>query len=92
MATICDLNLAKKKPKIDYPCHWEYKVIFLTEANIKEIANSTLKDKEYKISPSRKSKKGSYESYNITVFVTCDSEREAIFNALKANPSIKFVL
>ena len=39
MANICDLN--NKKAKIDYPTHWEYKVIFdagvNAEGKVKEI-------------------------------------------------------
>lgn len=47
MASICDLN--NKKAKIDYPTHWEYKVIFdasdEAEAKVKDI----VKDREFKL-------------------------------------------
>lgn len=92
MATICDLNLNKKQPDISYPCHREYKVIFSSDSNPEEIIKDILKDREYKISPSKKSKKGNYKSYNITVFVTCDDEYKAIFTTLKSHQSIKYVL
>ena len=62
MASICDLN--NKKPKIDYPTHWEYKVIFdasdEAEAKVKDI----VKDREFKLVFSKFSKDKKYASYD----------------------------
>jgi putative lipoic acid-binding regulatory protein len=92
VATICELNLTKNNPDISYPCFWEYKIVFLSKVDQKEVIYDILKDKEFKLTPSKKSKKGSYESSNLTVFVKSEDERKAIFSALKAKPTIKFVL
>ena len=81
MASICDLN--NKKPKIDYPTHWEYKVIFdasdEAEAKVKDI----VKDREFKLVFSKFSKDKKYASYDLTVLVLSDEERLEIFSALK---------
>ncbi|WP_460168654.1 HP0495 family protein [Campylobacter concisus] len=81
MASICDLN--NKKPKIDYPTHWEYKVIFdasdEAEAKVKDI----VKDREFKLVFSKFSKDKKYTSYDLTVLVLSEEERLEIFSALK---------
>ncbi len=81
MASICDLN--NKKPKINYPTHWEYKVIFdasdEAEAKVKDI----VKDREFKLVFSKFSKDKKYASYDLTVLVLSEEERLEIFSALK---------
>lgn len=81
MASICDLN--NKKPKIDYPTHWEYKVIFdasdEAEAKVKDI----VKDREFKLVFSKFSKDKKYASYDLAVLVLSEEERLEIFSALK---------
>jgi len=81
VASICDLN--NKKPKIDYPTHWEYKVIFdasdEAEAKVKDI----VKDREFKLVFSKFSKDKKYASYDLTVLVLSEEERLEIFSALK---------
>ena len=81
MASICDLN--NKKPKINYPTHWEYKVIFdasdEAEAKVKDI----VKDREFKLVFSKFSKDKKYASYDLTVLVLSKEERLEIFSALK---------
>ena len=81
MASICDLN--NKKPKIDYPTHWEYKVIFdasdEAEAKVKDI----VKDREFKLVFSKFSKDKKYASYDLTVLVLSEEERLEIFSALR---------
>ena len=81
MASICDLN--NKKPKIDYPTHWEYKVIFdasdEAEAKVKDI----VKDREFKLVFSKFSQDKKYASYDLAVLVLSEEERLEIFSALK---------
>ena len=81
MASICDLN--NKKAKIDYPTHWEYKVIFdasdEAEAKVKDI----VKDREFKLVFSKFSKDKKYASYDLAVLVLSEEERLEMFSALK---------
>ena len=81
MASICDLN--NKKPKINYPTRWEYKVIFdasdEAEAKVKDI----VKDREFKLVFSKFSKDKKYASYDLAVLVLSEEERLEIFSALK---------
>lgn len=90
MATTCEIN--GKKPEISYPCFWEYKLIINSSQKLENIIKETLKDKEYKISKSNKSKNNSYESYNVNIFVLSEDERLGLFESFKQNKQIKFVL
>ncbi|MBE0496824.1 MAG: DUF493 domain-containing protein [Campylobacterales bacterium] len=92
MATTCDLNLANKEVHIDYPCHWEYKVIVHAHVDIKAPLAQILETREYSLTLSNNSKAGTYTSYSARVLVTSHEERKALFSALKAHPSIKYVL
>lgn len=82
MATICDLE--GKKPKIDYPCEWKYKIVVDETLPAKEEVEKLLGDKKFTIAESHKSSHGKYESYNISLEVESEEERLKIFDALKS--------
>ena len=81
MATICDLN--NKKAKIDYPTHWEYKVIFEASDDAEAKVKDIVKDREFKLVFSKFSKDKKYASYDLAVLVLSEEERLEIFSALK---------
>ena len=81
MANIYDLN--NKKAKIDYPTHWEYKVIFDAGVNAEEKVKEIVKDREFKLVFSKFSKDEKYASYDLAVLVLSEEERLEIFSALK---------
>lgn len=87
MASICDLN---KKPVINYPTVWEYKVIFNSNEVAQEIVDKALNNREYKLKFSKFSSDKKYASYNLTVKVSCEKERLELFNLLKKQA--KYVL
>ena len=92
MATTCDLNLANKEVHIDYPCHWEYKVIVHAHEDVNAPLAEVFENREYSLTLSNNSKAGTYTSYSARVLVTSHEERKSLFGALKAHPSIKYVL
>ena len=81
MASICDQN--NKKPKIDYPTHWEYKVIFDASDEAEAKVKNIVKDREFKLVFSKFSKDKKYASYDLAVLVLSEEERLEIFTALK---------
>ena len=81
MASICDLN--NKKAKIDYPTHWEYKVIFDASDEAEAKVKNIVKDREFKLVFSKFSKDKKYASYDLAVLVLSEEERLEIFTALK---------
>jgi putative lipoic acid-binding regulatory protein len=85
-------NPKNKKPQIEYPRKWPYKII---GENIEEMINAVeevVVDVEYDLTPSNVSRKGKYFSLNITVFVPSEVVRDLIFQKLSKHPAIKFVI
>ncbi len=86
------LDSNSKKPDIEYPCEWNYKIIGTdVEEMIKaiEIAVAELK---YEILSSNVSSKGNYFSLNLKVFVPSELIRDIIFSKLNESIFIKMVL
>lgn len=90
VASTCEIN--NQTPKIQYPCEWEYKVILLEDEDVKSTINCILLNKLCTINASNKSKQGKYQSYNIKTLVMNEDERKMIFETLKQNDKIKYVL
>jgi uncharacterized protein len=85
-------NPENKKPQIDYPCKWSYKII---GDNIKEMVSAVeevMVDLEYDLTPSNISRKGKYFSLNIIVVVPSEVMRDLIFQNLTKHAAIKFVM
>lgn len=82
----------EKKPEIDYPCVWQYKVIgqdqHLIQEAIKEICNPV----PVAITYSHSSSSGKYHSFNAEIEVQDDEGRVSIYNALHNHSAIKVVL
>lgn len=78
--------------KIDYPNNWQYKAIVSAGTDIKQVVKDLLDERGFSIKASKNSKKGKYESYAISVLVHSDDDRKEIFNILKKDKQIKFVL
>ena len=86
------LDSNSKKPNIQYPCDWQYKVIGTdVDEMIKLIEQATV-GMDYKISSSNVSSKGNYFSINVKVFVTSEAIRDIIFEKLEASEFVKMVL
>ena len=81
-----------KKPEIDYPCLWQYKVIgreqHLVIDAIKEICAPTAVTITY----SHSSTSGKYHSFNAEIEVQDEAARIAIYRALHDHPAVKIVL
>jgi len=85
-------NPENKKPQIDYPCKWPYKII---GDNIEEMISAVEKvmfDLEYDLTPSNISRKGKYFSLNIIVVVPSEKMRDLIFQNLNKHVAIKYVM
>ncbi|MDP8218418.1 MAG: DUF493 domain-containing protein [Candidatus Theseobacter exili] len=80
------------KPKIDYPCKWAYKIIGQDEKLLKQAAVSVVGNNLYTITASKSSSGGKYKSLKLEVDVRDENERINIFERLKRNSAIKFVL
>lgn len=86
------LDSNSKKPNIEYPCNWDYKVIGTDVDKMINVIEQSVEGMDYKISSSNVSSKGKYFSLNLTVFVSSEVIRDIIFAKLKASEFVKMVL
>ncbi len=86
------MNKLSKKVKIDYPCRWVYKVIGMDKEMLQGIFAALLQDSSYSITASRSSATGKYICLNLEVTVESEEKRIAIYETLRGNPSIKYIL
>ena len=86
------LDSNTKKPNIEYPCNWEYKVIGTDVDEMIKAIEKIVIGMEYKIASSNVSSKGNYFSLGLKVYVTSEVIRDIIFAKLKDNEFVKMVL
>lgn len=81
-----------KKPKIKYPCNWEYKIIGKNQKLLEAVAAEVVNDREYEFVLSKKSKTGKYLSLEIKTKVLDESDRNKIFSDFSNHSDVKLVL
>jgi hypothetical protein len=86
------LDSDRRKPDINYPCNWDYKIIGTDLDQMIEAIELIVEGMDYKISSSNVSAQGNYFSLNLTVFVNSEIIRDIIFSKLVESKFIKFVL
>lgn len=86
------MDLENKKPEINYPTKWDYKIIGSNVDEMVKAVESIVVDLEYDITPSNISKKANYFSLNVSVVVPSEIIRDRIFQSLTRHPAIKFVI
>ena len=82
---------SNKRPEIEYPCEWSYKIIGNNIDNMLEAIKLAVLDLEHTITPSNISKKGNYFSLNLTVTVPNEVVRDIIYQKLDGCDSVKIV-
>jgi len=82
----------QKKPKIDYPCSWLYKVIGIGREEVELAIIEILGEGHYSITYSSVSSSGKYHSLNLEIEVVSEQNRDNIYNSLAAHAAIKVVL
>ncbi len=81
-----------KRPEIEYPCTWVYKVIGQDCTILKEIIVSTCAPQDVEITHSNSSSGGKYHSLNAELTVNDEATRLGIYNTLKNSSGVKFVI
>lgn len=81
----------QKKPKIDYPCEWSYRIIGDDIKKMVEAAEGAVKGMEYDLQASNISKKGNYYSINLKVNVKNELVRDKIFDTIKNHENVKML-
>lgn len=85
-------NNNRRKPEIEYPCDWQYKVISKSADAAVKAAEEAAEGFEYDITSSKVSSKGKYVSINLTVRVENEIERNLIFGKLEKDDDVVMIL
>jgi putative lipoic acid-binding regulatory protein len=80
------------KVEIDYPCSWSYRIIGADVQSLESAVSEILGERKYTIVPSNSSSGGKYHALKLSLTVLNEDERLFIFQQLKENDAIKFVL
>ena len=81
-----------KRPKIDYPTVWEYKLIGKDVDKLLKAVEEVLPGLEYEVKFSNVSKNEKYYSLNVSVTVTSEALRDIIFQKFSSHTEVKFVI
>ncbi|WP_104748105.1 DUF493 domain-containing protein [Helicobacter cetorum] len=75
-------NTETNKPKIDYPCLWDYRIIMNTndESLLKELLKTY--QRPFKLELKNTSKTGKFYSFNVSIEVSNELERNEIFQKI----------
>lgn len=82
----------KRKVQLEYPCTWAYKIIGPDADEMQRAVSEIIRDRAYKVFPSRSSKTAKYHCLNVELSVESESHHTALYEALKAHQAVKLVL
>ncbi len=80
------------KPKIDYPCSWQYKIIGESREEIRRVVESSVQQKPFELSESNVSSGGRYVSMNLELIVEDEDQRLKLYRIIGESPAVKVVL
>lgn len=80
-----------KRPEIEYPCEWSYKIIGNNIEKMLEAIENAVSGLTYDVTPSNISKNGNYYSLNLSLIVPNEVVRDIIYQKLDTSDSIKIV-
>ena len=86
------MTLDGKKPEINYPAKWDYKIIGSSVENMLKAVEETVVGLDYQVTPSKISKNEKYFSLNVAVVVPSEISRDIIFQNFSSHPDIKVVI
>ena len=85
-------NKTQKKPEINYPTTWGYKIIGRDKEKLKACIKEIMKDKDHTTKAGNASKTGKFHSYNATCTVENEEERNRLFRAFENHDDVDMVI
>lgn len=81
-----------EKPKIDYPCTWQFKVIGRNKAAVRTAVSNTLSTRAHTLVFSNTSRAGKFHSFSIDIRVESEEDRNLLLVSLAEAEEIVTVL
>ncbi len=85
-------NSENRKPKIEYPTQWGYKIIGRDVDEMLSAIEESIEGLEYEVTPSNVSRNEKYYSLNLKVLVPSELIRDILFEKLDKHPSVIMVI
>lgn len=85
-------DFCHRKPQIDYPCEWEYRLIGESRRLMQTAARDVVGEHEHSLAASHDSRTGRYCSLQLVVTVPDEETRVSIFHSLREHDDILMVL
>lgn len=85
-------GFCQRKPKIDYPCPWLFKVIGGEREVLAAAIAGVLGGRQHLLVYSHTSSSGKYHSFNLEVVVESEAQRDQLYQALAACAVVRTVL
>jgi putative lipoic acid-binding regulatory protein len=86
------MTFNQRKPEIEYPANWEYKIIGSDVDEMLLAVEESIQGLDYEVAPSNVSSNEKYFSLNIKMIVPSEIVRDIIFQKLSNHPAIKVVI
>lgn len=86
------LDSNSKRPEIEYPCQWGYKVIGSDVDKILSAIEEASLGLSYDVTPSNVSKNGKYYSINFSLEVPNETVRNLVYEKLEGSSGVIMVL
>ncbi len=80
------------RPRIEYPCEWEFKIIGENVDEILSAIETASLGLDYTVSPSNMSRHGKYCSLNLKLIVPNEVVRDLVYEKLSSSNSVRFVI
>ena len=87
-----EYNSGMRKPVIDYPTRWSYRVIGINSVELRADIHERLEDFEYVLEDGNESRSGKFISMMVTLIVENEPMRDRIFQNLSNIPHVHMVL
>jgi len=81
-----------KKPEIDYPCPWSYRLIGRDEVALRRAVLGIIGGAEHTLVLVNESSAGRYRSLELELVVRDEAHRLGLFEALGRHPDVRFVI
>lgn len=86
------MSTGRRKPDIEYPCRWVYKIIGPDEEALRTAARQVLQDLPHTVELSNTSATGRYCCLNVEATVADETARTSLYELLKNHPAVRIVL
>jgi len=80
------------RAQMTYPCSWSYRLIGADQDALRDAAEAVLGPRVCSLCVSNASRTGRYVSVKVEVEVSSEEDRLALFEALRAHPSVVLVI